>query len=360
MSDVATKCGSPGASAALRATAPQRHGCLTVFPLLTGTPQPLPYRLLAEALSDGTVTIGEVGTGMVPSLLARNRGEVDVLILDGEQLIGARQNRITNRSMLLPAGLTTEIPVSCMEQGRWHFTTDTFRPAPKARQAPAGVRRHAKQAEARAAASTGCVDRRAAAMAQGAVWDQIADYGARLGGASDTGAMDDLYERRDVDIDAWLAAFPLEPGQVGLLAFLDGTPLGLDAVGCPDLFSRLHARFLGGYVVDALASGAVAGGGRGGESETPDEADALRFLAAVAATTRVPSETVGNGEYRVLAGGTIGGELVDAPTAAARLVHLSSFPADREPVETDLERRRVNASPLAPPSRRRAGKRRIE
>jgi hypothetical protein len=327
---------------------------------VTGTPDRLPYRLLAEALSDGTVTIGEVGTGTVPSLLARNRGEVDVLILDGEQLIGARQNRITNRSMLLPAGAITEIPVSCMEQGRWHFTTDTFRPAPKARHAPAGVRRHAKQAEARAAASIGRVDRQAAAMAQGAVWDQITAYGARLGGASDTGAMDDLYARRDVDIDAWLSAFALEPGQVGLLAFLHGTPLGLDAVGCPDLFSRLHARFLGGYIVDALASGALARGRRRVESETPGEADALRFLAAVAATCRVPSETVGNGEYRVLAGETIGGELVDAETAGARLVHLSSFPADGEPVEADLERRPVDVSPLVPPSRRRAAKQRFE
>jgi hypothetical protein len=39
----------------------------------------------------------------VPELIATNRGDADVLVLDGEQLIGARQNRMTNRSILLPA-----------------------------------------------------------------------------------------------------------------------------------------------------------------------------------------------------------------------------------------------------------------
>ena len=101
--------------------APQAHRNLTLFPLLATRAPELPYALLADALASGSVHIGEVGQGTVPALTARNDGDVDVLVLDGEQLIGSRQNRMTNRSLLLPAGSTIELPVSCMEHGRWHF-----------------------------------------------------------------------------------------------------------------------------------------------------------------------------------------------------------------------------------------------
>lgn len=346
--------------AALRPGDPGRKNGLTVFPLLAEVAHPLPYELLVEALAAGTVTIGEVGTGTVPNLLAHNRGASDVLILDGEQLVGARQNRITNRSIVLAAGTKTEIPVSCMEQGRWHFTTDTFAPAPSARHAPAGVRRHAREAEAEVAGS-GRVGRHAAAMAQGAVWDEIAAYSVRLGGRSDTGAMDEIYERRDADIASWLNAFPLAPGQVGLLAFLGGAPLGLDAIGCPELFARLHGRILGGYVMDALAVAADPVSGRRGKAPgEPDEADALRFLAAVAAASRVPSDTVGKGAYRVLRGAAIGAELVDDARGDTRLVHLSGFPARRPRTDGVRTPPGPDASPIAPPSRRRGGGRPIE
>lgn len=346
--------------AALRPVAPRRKGGLTVFPLVADVSEPLPYELLLDALAAGTVRIGEVGTGTVPSLLAHNRGASDVLILDGEQLVGARQNRLTNRSLLLAAGTKTEIPVSCMEQGRWHFTTDAFAPAPKARHAPAEVRRHAREAEADVAASAGRVGRDAAARAQGAVWNQIHDYSAKLGARSETGAMDDAYARRDADIESWLTAFPLEPNQVGLLAFLHGAPLGLDAIGCPDLFGRLHERVLGGYVMDALAAGSEPDASREKPETTPDEADALRFLAAVAAAGRAPSDTPGKGAFRVLTGAAIGGELVDDAFGDPRIVHLSAFPAGRNRVDVRPTGPRGEVSPLAPPSRRREGKRRIE
>jgi hypothetical protein len=56
---------------------------------------------MADALAAGTLTITEVGTGTVPNLAATNASDRDTLVLDGEQLIGSRQNRMTNRSMLL-------------------------------------------------------------------------------------------------------------------------------------------------------------------------------------------------------------------------------------------------------------------
>ena len=68
---------------------PRRHGPLTLFPLLTRDAPELPYALMSDALELGTLRITEVGSGSVPELLAINNGDSTVLLLDGEQLIGA-------------------------------------------------------------------------------------------------------------------------------------------------------------------------------------------------------------------------------------------------------------------------------
>ena len=281
----------PGAS--------RRHENLTIFPLTSGPQPDLPYLLLGDALSSGVVSIGELGSGSVPSLVASNKGEVDVLILDGEQLIGAKQNRITNRTIILEAITETVIPVSCMEQGRWHFTSEEFAPAPKARHAPTNVRRHAKFAEMEVAMATGRGQRDSASMAQGQVWNSISELSDRLGGRSATGAMDDVYDRRDTDVESWLTHFPSEQGQVGVLAFLGPRPLAIDALGCSELWARVHQRFLAGYVMDALAW--QGNGSAGSSAAVPEEQAAERFLAAVGGARRIESDTVGSGEYRVLA-----------------------------------------------------------
>src|SRR5512134_1877418 len=110
----------------LSPAAAQRHEWLTIHPLLSANATALGYDLLADAIAAGTLTITELGSATVPELGAVNEGDRDVLILDGEQFIGARQNRMASRSILLPARSKTNIPVNCMEQGRWHSVSDQF------------------------------------------------------------------------------------------------------------------------------------------------------------------------------------------------------------------------------------------
>jgi hypothetical protein len=217
-----------------------RRENLTIFPLVA-EPQPeLPYLLLGDALDLGFVSIGEIGSGSVPSLIATNRGDVDVLILDGEQLIGAKQNRITNRTIILEAKTETVIPVSCMEQGRWHHVSHEFRSRPKPRHAPPRVRRKAREVEAAFAATPSMASAGELHRAQGEVWREIAEVGVSMGVNSDSGAMDEIYDRHSESVDDWIGSFPCREDQVGLLAFLGRRPLGLDVVGSQPLHARLH------------------------------------------------------------------------------------------------------------------------
>lgn len=316
--------------------APSQHALgLTVFPLVSPGAEVLPYPLLHEAIAAGVLEITEVGSGTVPTLLAISQASSAVLVLDGEQLVGARQNRTTNRSILLPAHSKTEIPVSCMEQGRWHHVSPDFKSAPQA--SPTSVRRHARDAEAAYAGAGDAFAPQMLSEVQGAVWSTIREHADEQGIGSATGALNELYDQRTVDLEAALAALPALPGQVGLLAFVRGAPLGLDLLGDPILFGKLHQRLLRGYLWDALGHQSA------GAAVKP--AAAQRFLDQVREAARVAAPTVGQGRYSVLHGTVVGGELVDGEHA----VHLSAFPARDGSPRGGSQRE----SPLAPPSQRR-------
>jgi len=68
----------------------------------------------------GWARITEVSDeGQVPELKIVAKGDKAVLLVDGEELVGAKQNRVLNLTILVPAPSTTTIPVSCVESGRW-------------------------------------------------------------------------------------------------------------------------------------------------------------------------------------------------------------------------------------------------
>src|SRR5262245_1840940 len=113
----------------VRVGEPIRHEALCIFPLLPGPApaDPVDYRLSAEAVADGSVVVEESSdSGSVPTLRVTNKGERRVLFLEGEELRGAKQNRVLNTSVLIGAKAQTTIPVSCVEQGRWRFRTRQF------------------------------------------------------------------------------------------------------------------------------------------------------------------------------------------------------------------------------------------
>src|SRR5215813_1954589 len=82
---------------------------------------------LEDALAAGTIAVTEVSRqGQVPELRVKNSGETPVLILDGEELIGAKQNRIVNATILVAPQSEIVIPVSCIEAGRWGYSRPGF------------------------------------------------------------------------------------------------------------------------------------------------------------------------------------------------------------------------------------------
>jgi len=129
-------------------------------------------------------------------------------------------------------------------------------------------------------------------------------------------------ECEDQDLGEWLQAFPASDRQIGILAFLGRTALGLEALGSPNLYAPAHAQFLVRFVKDAIAAEKKA------DSEpAATETDAAQLLEALEEADRVQTESVGLGEYWILKGPVQGGELI----FEGQLVHLSIIPPEDDP-----------------------------
>ncbi len=95
---------------------------LALYPLSRKEAAPFRCITLDEAMAKGSFQVKEVDGGTVPLLLEVNGTSERVFLLDGEELVGAKQNRILNLSLLVERSSELKVPVSCVEQGRWNFT----------------------------------------------------------------------------------------------------------------------------------------------------------------------------------------------------------------------------------------------
>jgi len=98
---------------------PQEFGPIEVWPLhshgatLTGFSGGLGSLDLSEAVEPD------------PNLLsATNKGSEAVFLPMGFLIGGLQQSRMTAEDLVIPAGLSIEIPVMCVEVGRWRIQAD--------------------------------------------------------------------------------------------------------------------------------------------------------------------------------------------------------------------------------------------
>ena len=289
----------------LRAGEPRSHGGLTLVPLFGGRPAG-EYLVGSEAFEAGLLAVTELGEETVPEILADNRANVPVLLLEGEHLQGARQDRVLNVSVLLAAGRTMLIPVSCVEHGRWHYGEQAgFGPA-DAPFAPVGLRAR-KTADTAVSARAGARYR----ADQSAVWEEVAAVEGRLAATpSATGALGDAVRGRRSDLEGMLSSFPAPgEGQTGVVACIGGRPVAADAFDRPETLGKVWSRLIGGYATDAIGVPAAA---------VPN-GSVERFLAEAAGGQTTSHEGVGLG-MQVIATSTV---VATALTWDDGVVHLA-------------------------------------
>src|SRR3989442_1163800 len=234
-----------GSPAGLRLGSPQTAGGLTLIPLFHAGPE-LDYITFADAQKQGSLQVTELDErGAVSALAVENRSNRSVLMIDGEILIGLKQNRVLNTTILVPPKTTLNVPVACVEAGRWRRATSKasradYALSPKIR----AMKRHSVTLSARAS-GTFTAD-------QGAVWEEVADSLGDLGVDSETLAYSDIEKQRRPEIEDRLSQLQPEPGQSGVLALVGGKPVAFDLFDRPSTLASLWQALIGSYVADSL------------------------------------------------------------------------------------------------------------
>jgi hypothetical protein len=260
---------------------------LAVVPLIDPSTGPARYLTLDEALARGQTEITEVSeAGSVPQLRLLNRGSDRVFLLDGEELVGAKQNRILNLSILVPAQTDLDIPVSCVEQGRWSWRSRRF--SGSERVIFSKLRRSNAEFVSANLKAHGRRD-----GDQGDVWDRISDKARRMSVHSDTGAASALYERYQQDLDEFVSEISTISGQVGAAFLVNGRFAGLDVLAGPDFLARLLPKLVRSYALDAVDDGETGSSGPATVSDGVHAVQAAIEAIAGMTATRLPATGCG-------------------------------------------------------------------
>lgn len=290
---------------------PQAYKSLVVLPIFTTGRGKFEYLTLADAEAGQCITITEVSTaGSVPTLLVVNHGRSPILLLDGEELAGAKQNRVLNTSILVKDSSETKVPVSCTEQGRWAYSSHAFEQS-------GNVMAHKARARKSRAVSESLHREGAFASDQGEVWDEIQTLASKAKASSPTSAMKDVFTAREEELRKCAEVFAVLPEQVGLMVLIDGEPAGCDLLSLPKAYSTLHPKLVRSYALEALLepSGPVT------KTENACE-KANAFLREIAGAQESEFPSVGYGVDHRFTGTNLGGT---ALVHAEEVIHAAFF-----------------------------------
>jgi hypothetical protein len=280
---------------------------LTVFPLFAEPAVGVDYILADEAVASGTVTVEEIGeSASVPNLIVDNRADRLVLFLEGQELRGAKQNRVLNASVLIGPASKTTIPVSCVEQGRWRYNSRHF--GVSGSHASSKLRHILKKSVYRSVR-----------MGQGhrsdqaEVWNEVGRQMASLGLQSATAAMADTYAAHENRMAEFKNRLQYVEDAAGIAVAVGGKFVSLDLFDKPQTCGKVWDRLLTGVVLDALEDSQT--------NDKPNSDGVSELLTALRGAGWQSSPSVGAGEeFRAEAGA---GRHASALTYMGTLLHES-------------------------------------
>lgn len=302
---------------------------MATIPLFTPINGNHQYLTLTVALKKNLLTITEVSEGgSVPELKVLNRAETPVLLLDGEELAGAKQNRVLNTTILLKENSETIIPVSCTEQGRWAYAAREFEES-------GNILNRSVRSKKASSVSRSLKQSKAFAADQGEVWQGIACCRTAANVDSRTGAMRDVFESRQDDLNGYLAAFQYAPHQKGIFVTINGKVAGFDILSLSPAYEMIHPKLVKSYALDALLQKEKKG-------DEPSIDKARSFIEEAAQCEEKRYKSVGHGwDHRFEGKKIVGSSLVHEE----KVIHMAFFRAEEgsEPGRmSSLSQRRRN------------------
>jgi hypothetical protein len=270
---------------------------LRVFPIHDDIPpsENGSYASIEDALRSHKAAFRELETPDINTIAFENNFDKPVVMIDGEEITGAFQNRIIAASSLVESRTSQELAVVCAEEGRWN-ELGGFR---SGQCSYPGLRSILLQS------------RRKKKDVQQHVWNEIERKLTVTRTRSTTSSMHDIYVSLDDEVTRYLEGFTgLDDGSVGFIGCAGDRILGCDIFHHPLLYRTFETKLLRSYALDALEYRRTA-------SRPPDVA---RFLDTI---NQALDAKAARRQHTHITTKTMRGQLL---THNKRSVHLSAFP----------------------------------
>ncbi len=287
---------------------------VTVVPLYGKIDDDCKYMSCGDALDKELLKVQEVSeSGVVSTLAATNRGEKPVFIISGQGLKGAKQDRIVNVSIIINIRETINVPVSCVEAGRWNYSKDNvFR---KSNVAAPQVRSSLNKSvnENVKAHKIYCSD-------QGEIWNTVNKVAEGAGVKSETACLNDVYDNYEKRLKYFSDKIKYPDKCSGLAIFNGSKLVSVDYFGHPELMKASW-----NDIVRSVALGAVESMNKplGGKHVLAKfDGEIKKFLDGIVENAVTPEKAPGKGQYvRSQSKKHEAGLLIDD----GKLVHLSAY-----------------------------------
>lgn len=221
---------------------PVTYKNLTLFPVVsTRKGAPTKYIVLDDGMKRGLVKVHErKGGGTVSRLKLSNRSNKPLFLMAGEVIVGGKQDRIIGKDTIIGARSSEDVPVFCVEHGRWSGRKASF--------STAKALGHME------------LRKRAKFASQGAVWKEVAKKNAmrKLSNKTQTYRHVASGKKFKQSIDAYARFFARALGrrkharQVGFIVAFNGKIVAVELFGSSQLFHQMRGKLLRSYYVEAI------------------------------------------------------------------------------------------------------------
>ncbi|MCX6162153.1 MAG: hypothetical protein NTV87_12580 [Ignavibacteriae bacterium] len=222
----------------------QNSGSLSVLQFEMEGKDSFDYITFSKALLSKEIEVSEVSeSGSVNNLFIINHSKKFVFFMDGDILAGAKQNRVLNTSVLLYPESKTNVPVSCVESGRWRYTSPKFTDSDYV--APAFIRQSKAASVSQNVSRSGLF-----ASDQSKVWDDVDKAMAFSKVNSESRNLSDIVYERRRDFESRTADFICNDNSNGFVLFNKNRILSLDVFNRSDVFKEYFPKILKGAIME--------------------------------------------------------------------------------------------------------------
>ena len=227
-------------------TGHQQCPSVEVFHLRWPAGDPLTYSTLDEALEAHWIEVVEsTEAGQVSRIKIINRSTQMVFLMAGEQLVGCKQNRVMNASIMVPPRAEMALPVTCVERGRWGYSSSAFSSARTSSHYALRAMMTRQASQSYRSAGVPMSD-------QKKVWGEVSRKLGAMGSPSSSDAMQDVYRNYDLKLRELEEKLPAPSDCNGAVFSIAGSIVGTDFFDNADTLRKLWPKLIRSCSIDAL------------------------------------------------------------------------------------------------------------